>query len=110
MEIFEALPTPLKSNISQEVPASVSQRLNYLWKSSFALALSSITTSHLISRSFVNLVNKYAIELPSNIRYRICSYCSVLQLPSITCSVKVRRRGRQSRRNVNLIDDGNINR
>lgn len=110
MEIFEALPITLRSNISQELPSSVYQRLAYLWKISHSLALTSITSSHLLSRSFISLVNKYAIELPSNIRYRICSYCCVLQLPSITCSVKVRRRGRESRRNIKLKDERNINR
>lgn len=123
------LPSNLKSSTHRDVPATVQDRLHYLWtlisSTSMAAKLASSTESsedastadtvssnpnestvrghlgvlHRLSRDFMGLVKEHAIELPPAIQERHCRSCCVVLVPALTSSVRLRKRTRRSRVN-----------
>lgn len=125
----QLLPSNLKSSTHRDVPATVQDRLHYLWtlisSTSMAAKLASSADSsdnnstaadtvtynpngllrghlgvlHRLSRDFMGLVKEHAIELPSAIQERHCRSCCVVLVPALTSSVRLRKRTRRSRAN-----------
>ena len=62
-----------------------------------------IPISHNLSRSFMDLVHKNNIDLPTSITSTICQKCDVLLIPTITCQVRIRARSRHARYITNTI-------
>ena len=91
MEIFEPLPHHLNAAGGQRISHDIHQRLMYLWKSCHEFALSSVILSHSLSKKFKELVSQHNIMLPSNFDDRLCSKCCVIQLPSLTCTVRLQK-------------------
>lgn len=119
----QQLPSNLKSSTHRDVPATVQDRVHYLWtlisSTSMAAKLASTTVSsedtstanpnestrghldvlHRLSRDFMGLVKEHAIELPSAIQERHCRSCCVVLIPALTSSVRLRKRTHRSRVN-----------
>lgn len=87
----------------KSVAPGVSQQLRYLWRSSFSLARShesaARSLSHTLSLQLVQLASKHKIVLASQVKDRLCSGCSAVQVPSLTCKVRLRSRSLHSRVN-----------
>lgn len=110
MEVLP-LPYPLRTKTNQEIPSAIQERLAYLWRaSSCALnariegetseALETISaSSHRLSKSFIEAARAHKVDLPVQITERLCSHCSVLLIPSVTCQVRLRVRSRRSKVN-----------
>lgn len=96
MDLIIKLPKALQSLSNQEVPSVVQERLHYLWNASNNLALHSPALAHRMSRSFVQLSNKFNVDLPDYITCRLCKHCCSVQIPSETCSVRLRQRSLKS--------------
>ena len=78
------------------------QQLQYLWRGSVLLAReggAALALSHSLCLQFVQLAGKHSVALPAQVKERICSVCSAVQLPSLTCTVRVRPRSLRSRVN-----------
>lgn len=103
MEIFEPLPNQLHSSFHSIVPSGVIQRLSYLWKACNKMSLSSSLLSHRLSVTFIDLCKSYGIILPLFIQSRFCDWCFALQLPSYTCSTKIK-----SRKKLNKIGNSRV--
>ena len=123
----QQLPSNLKSSTHRDVPATVQDRVHYLWtlisSTSMAAKLASTMGSsedtstsdsitnpnestrghldvlHRLSRDFMGLVKEHAIELPSAIQERHCRSCCVVLIPALTSSVRLRKRTHRSRVN-----------
>jgi len=123
----QQLPSNLKSSTHRDVPATVQDRVHYLWtlisSTSMAAKLAKTTVSsedtstadsitnpnestrghldvlHRLSRDFMGLVKEHAIELPSAIQERHCRSCCVVLIPALTSSVRLRKRTHRSRVN-----------
>lgn len=84
----------------QEIAVHIQQRLHYQWKVIHRFAKTSLPLSHKTSRDFVHICNTYGVDVPSHVSRRLCPWCSVIQLPTITCSTKLQKRTRKSQSNV----------
>ena len=111
MEIYEPLPANLKSNYKESLGSAVREQLEYLWKAAHAVS-SSKDLAHSLARRFVEVGDKHGLHYPEEVRRRLCNYCSNILLPSITASIRIRPRGRQSKRKVllnnNVSDRNNV--
>ncbi len=94
MDLYEEIPSTLISSFGKEISPPVSMQLNFLWKGMHETALRSLDLSHQMSRSFVQLVKEHGINnLPEFVMTeRICQWCCVIQLPSVTCQSRLRKR------------------
>ena len=124
MEVYEPLPQPINSKVlcspllflqiilldppllsppidqfGQEIAAHIQQRLHYQWKLVHRFAKTALPLSHKTSRDFVQICNTYGVDLPSYVIRRLYPWCSVIQLPAITCSTKLQKRTRRSQSN-----------
>jgi len=99
MELFEQLPSPLRSAFSFEVPPAVVLQMHFLWQALHETCTTSLSLSHSYSRKFLALVDAHGVELTTSQRSRLCSRCGVIQLPSITTSTRLRRVALRSRVN-----------
>jgi len=85
------------------LPSGVVQQMRYLWRTGFRLAREEGATTrelaHSITLQFIRLASKHKVMLPPQVKERICGGCSMVQLPSVTCSVRVRPRSLHSRAN-----------
>ena len=84
----------------QEIALHIQQRLHYQWKLVHKFAKTVLPLSHKTSRDFVHICNTYGVDLPSYVTRRLCPWCSVIQLPAITCSTKLQKRTRRSQANI----------
>lgn len=96
MDLILKLPKALQSLSNQEVPSVVQERLHYLWNACNNLAIHSPALAHRMSRSFVQLSNKFDVDLPDYVACRLCRHCCAIQIPSETCTVRLRVRSRKS--------------
>ena len=110
MEVI-ALPYPLRTKTNQEVPSAVQDRLAYLWRASSCALNSRIegesvdpletisASSHRLSKSFIEAARVHKVDLPLQVTERLCGYCSVMLIPSVTCQIRLRPRSRRSKVN-----------
>ena len=98
MEIYEPLPTNLKFNFKEAVGPAVREQLDYLWKA--AHAITSKDLAHSLARRFVEVGDKHGLHYPEEVKRRLCSWCSNILIPSVTATIRIRPRGRQSKRKV----------
>jgi RNase P subunit RPR2 len=97
---YQPLPA-LRTKLNKDVPPTVVEHLNYLWKAAtFVLPSSaSIPAMHRLSKSFVDIVREHKVDLPTNVTEKLCGFCSVVLIPSLTCQVRLRSRSRRSKVN-----------
>ena len=102
---YQPLP-PLRTWLNKEVPSATLDQLNYLWKAGtvffeneIPISDGALAVSHRLSKSFVEAARANKVDLPPSITDRICNHCSVILVPAITCTVRVRRRSRHSKVN-----------
>lgn len=89
MELFEPLPRHLKGTGNSNITHGIHQQLSYLWKACHEVAATSLPLSHRLSKSFIDLVRQHGVIIPENVEQRFCAWCSCIQLPSITSSVRI---------------------
>lgn len=90
------------NGMGKPLPNAVVRQLQYLWQTAATLAASSpesIPVSHSLSLQFVTLAGKNDVVLPAAVKERLCSKCSVILLPTFTCTVRVRARSHRSSAN-----------
>ena len=92
--LYEEIPAILHSSFGKDLSPAVSLELQYLWKGMHQAALTSMELSHHMSRSFVDLVKEHGIDnLPEFVMSeRICQWCCAIQIPSVTCRSRIRKR------------------
>ena len=90
MELFEQLPQ-LSSLTLKEIPAHITHQLGYLWKAAHLTVINSRSLSHNFCIEFATLVKKHDIVLPDDIKYKLCSYCHALLLPTLTSRSRIAR-------------------
>lgn len=130
-KLYPQLPEFLLSKTTNQaisLPTSLLERLNYLWSSaneilteneeafsiSHRLLLSLVYTniynflafSCRLSKSFMQIIIKHDIALPDNILIRICSSCSILLIPGVNCTSRLRPRSKKSNINRSRRRDG----
>jgi RNase P subunit RPR2 len=100
------LPFHLKTKNQQDAPSVVFDRLNFLWNSAIAAAsASSLQTNslshmaHRLSQRFIEVAKNHKIEVPAIITERLCRSCSAFLIPSVSVSIRLRRRSRRSKAN-----------
>jgi RNase P subunit RPR2 len=81
----------------KSLPGAVTQQMQYLWSSAESMALagqSSVSQNLLIQ--LVRLASKNNVALPGHIKEKMCSVCSAMLLPSLTCRMRVcgKKRGK----------------
>jgi RNase P subunit RPR2 len=54
---------------------------------------------HRLSKSFVDVAREHKVDLPMNVTEKLCGFCSVVLIPSLTCQVRLRSRSRRSKVN-----------
>jgi RNase P subunit RPR2 len=100
--ISEQLPHQLKNNSRGDIPQAVVAQLNYLWNVCHEVAGSSSQLSHAASMQLKQLIREYDVALPTYITSKLCAWCSAVQIPSVTCSTRIRGRGKGSSVNRTL--------
>ena len=96
MEIYEPLPVNLKCSFKDGIQPAVRQQLEYLWRGAHVVSSSS-SLAHSLGIKFIELAMKSGLQIPEQIRNRFCSHCSGILLPTITSTVRVQSRGKQSK-------------
>lgn len=96
MEIFEPLPLNLKCSFKDGIQPAVRQQLEYLWRGAHMISSSSSTLAHSFGIKFIDLAIKSGLQIPEQVKTRFCSHCSGILLPTITSTVKIQARGKQS--------------
>lgn len=86
----------LRSRSRGEVPSAVVAKLKYLWSVAHEVAKTSPQLSHAASLEFKDLITKEDVVLPRHITEKLCSGCGAIQIPSVTCSTRLRTSGRRS--------------
>lgn len=74
-----------------------------MWRAAHLTAVDAPAISQSLSRSFTRVCDEHLVDLPEEVRGRLCCRCGALQLPTLTCSVRVKRRRARSRINRNGI-------
>ena len=72
------------------------QQLEYLWRGAHVVSPSS-SLAHSLGIKFIELAMKSGLQIPEQVRNRFCSHCSGILLPTITSTVRVQSRGKQSK-------------
>ena len=82
----------MRSCLKKEIPPAVILQLTFLWKAIHEVCLTSLSLSHNYSRKFLAIVDEHGIELPNThvCSTRLCEWCGVIQLPTLTCSSRLR--------------------
>ncbi|KAJ1426749.1 hypothetical protein B484DRAFT_81076 [Ochromonadaceae sp. CCMP2298] len=128
-----ALPPHLRGWTGQDVPHAVQERLLFLWQAAIqalptpegsigavapsssssssssscsAYSSSEVVASHRLSRAFVQCAGQHKVELPAEVTAWMCSRCSVLLVPALTCRLRLRQRGRHSKVNARQGQEG----
>lgn len=96
MEIYEPLPVNLKCSFKDGIQPAVRQQLEYLWRGAHVVSSSS-SLAHSLGIKFIELAMKSGLQIPEQVRNRFCSHCSGILLPTITSTVRVQSRGKQSK-------------
>jgi RNase P subunit RPR2 len=96
MEIYEPLPVNLKCSFKDGIQPAVRQQLEYLWRGAHMVSSSS-SLAHSLGIKFIELAMKSGLQIPEQVRNRFCSHCSGILLPTITSTVRVQSRGKQSK-------------
>ena len=99
MDLFEQLP-PLTSLTLKDIPPQVLHQLGYLWKAAHLTAINSNSLSHNFCLEFAVVAKKHDIVLPDEVKYKFCSYCQVLFLPTVTCRSRIARSKSKQRSGV----------
>jgi len=99
MEVYEPLPPSLESSRKDALGPSTRAHLEYLWKAAHAVSSSGALAHHL-ARRFVETADKCGLHYPAEVTRRLCGWCSNILLPSVTCTVRIRPRGRHATRKV----------
>ena len=97
--MYEPLPPSLESSRKDAMGPSTRAHLEYLWKAAHAVSSSSALAHHL-ARRFVETADKHGLHYPAEVTRRLCGWCSNILLPSVTCTVRIRPRGRHATRKV----------
>jgi len=72
------------------LPGALTQQLQYLWSSAESMALGGQPSlSQNLLMQLVRLASKSNVALPGHIKEQMCSVCSSLLLPSLTCRTRV---------------------
>ena len=90
MEISGGAFPSLKSRLNRDIPPHCQQRLEYLWRAMHRMSTVSIGLSHSLCNQFSRLVHEYAVDLPHEMRQKICPKCSAFLHNPLSCSVKLR--------------------
>ena len=99
---LDAVREMTQNGMGKPLPNAVVRQLQYLWQTAATLAASSpesIPVSHGLSLQFLSLVAKNDVVLPAAVRERLCTKCSLILLPTFTCTVRVRARTQRSSAN-----------
>ena len=105
MDLFEELPYHLNANKGVEVPAHIVIQLKFLWLSAYQQIQLSKEISHQFSRKFAFLIQQYSIVIPETVSSKLCKHCYILQIPTLTCQLRVRK---LSKKKQNLSSKNNI--
>ena len=96
MELYEPLPLNLRSSFKEGITPAIRQQLEFLWRGAHATS-SSTSLSHSLARKFIELGIKSGLQIPEQVKNRLCNYCSAVLLPTITSTIRVQSRGKDSR-------------
>lgn len=111
MELYQALPDKINSKTTKDLPVQVVERIRYLWKASFNVLNSissnpvesafndAISLSHHLSKKMMQTILNHGVYLPQSYLQQLCEKCCVLQIPSLTCRSRLKRRSRKSKCN-----------
>ena len=79
------------------LPGAVTQQMQYLWFSAESMALAGQpSVSQNLLMQLVRMASKNNVALPGHIKEKMCSVCSAMLLPSLTCRLRVcsKKRGK----------------
>ena len=79
------------------LPGAVTQQMQYLWSSAESMALAGQpSVSQNLLMQLVRMASKNNVALPGHIKEKMCSVCSAMLLPSLTCRMRVcsKKRGK----------------
>ena len=72
------------------LPGALTQQLQYLWSSAESMALEGQPSlSQNLLMQLVRLASNNNVALPGHVKEQMCSVCSALLLPSLTCRTRV---------------------
>lgn len=110
MELYEPLPLNLRSSFKEGITPAIRQQLEFLWRGAHATSSSS-SLAHSLARKFIELGIKSGLHIPEQVRNRLCCWCSAVLLPTITSTVRIQSRGKESKvhKKKNLIPRGDTN-
>lgn len=100
---YMPLPKTLQSTTIKDIPNVIIYKLQYLWKLSHELLLNTPSTinntnntsnsskilSGRLSKQFMDIIITNNIQLPNEYQQKICPFCCILQIPTITCTMRL---------------------